>query len=286
MPARKYTISMGGNDGWTLQAASIGGFRFVRPVGDEEATRLVEAAASLRRAVAASPFRLILSASDAWQGALAAASTPNAAAALPLHADHLLERLVAWCLLWRMVADQTAHYLSAQFGDESTQFSMFRASQSSAYDHRRGYRLAEAMRNMVQHQEMPPLKTSYEMGLDEQRKQIQHLSIRVRATWFLDSPKCPRSVKDELEPLRDDDLDVIEMVKDAMVGLESVFQTTVAFVSATVKDDLQAITALASEVRPDMPLLLRVDGAIAKGPNINMQRFDDLLIRLGWTSPG
>ncbi len=70
----------------------------------------------------------------------------------------------------RLCRDQTAHALSAQFGQDSTIYLQYKSLKSHEYDNSLGYRCHETLRNYVQHRGLPARSITISSVLDEEEK--------------------------------------------------------------------------------------------------------------------
>ena len=87
--------------------------------------------------------------------------------------EELLGAFVGWLLIWRLIVDQAEHDLSSRFGDNSSQLASFRLARKNAYDSSSAYRVVEALRNLIQHREMPSLTLNRNEALDHGTGQRQ-----------------------------------------------------------------------------------------------------------------
>lgn len=151
---KRIPLSLGGCPGWSLQKAEDATTVFVRCMDDEEAERISEAAGFCRRHALSSIYRLFFSSYSIWQQILADTASPDVTDLFPI-ADELIAALVGWLLIWRLIEDQVDYDISRRFGKQSERLARIRQSRRDAYDAHQGYRLVEAIRNAVQHRELP-----------------------------------------------------------------------------------------------------------------------------------
>ena len=221
----RITFDLEGCTEWSLQSAHSDRLRFIRCMDDAEAESIRSAASFCRRYVIMPFYRLLYSSHRVWQQTVARLSEFNKDEMVPASVDDLLGALVGWLLVWRLIIDQTAHDVSSRFGKESNEFRTLKQAKSDAYDSHQGYRLAEAIRNMVQHQELPPFNLSKSEGADPGTGDvISEVSLILPVSWLLDSPKCPARIKAEFESDPDYGLDLIDVIEDAMAGMGSVLR--------------------------------------------------------------
>lgn len=197
--------------------------------------------------------------------------------------DELESAFIGWLLIWRLVFDQLDYNISMRFGKESRERSMFKGARSKAYDTHQGYRVVEAMRNLVQHRDMLPLKATRTRRLDPQSgKVVRGVEFTFPVSWLLESTKCPAKIKAEFEETPAISLDMINIADDAMAGFQQVFVTIVKINHPEMQDSVNLLRQIFGEAHPGLPILLRIKrpdaGARMKGGvQFEIERIDDLL---------
>jgi hypothetical protein len=148
---------------------------------------------------------------------------------------------------------------------------------SEVFDGCQGYRLTEALRNMVQHQEVPPLNINHSRERDPQSgKPVSTVSITLPVSWLLDSGECPAVVKAEFRATPDALLQMVDVVDDAMGGMKKVIGKLVEINTPELSQHATYLRRLFSETAPEAPLLLRLSPRSGQGMKVDMQRLDDL----------
>ena len=249
-------------------------------MGDDEADVIRAAVSFCRGYTSNATYRLLFASHRLWQETLARAKGPGSGESLFLFTDELLSALVGWVLIWRLILDQTDYNIASRFGHDSEQRAKFKEATSAAYDSRQGYRLVEAIRNLIQHREMPPLNFTHTTGLDPQSGQLAaQFNITFPVAWLLASPKCPATIKREFQSRAEETIDLAEVVEDAMVGFRTVFEVMVSINAPELGTHIDRLRHLFAEVHPEMPVILRPPSKQQDGSlNIPMERFDDLLL--------
>jgi hypothetical protein len=281
---RTFTIDMGGCWGWTLQRGNPDSTEFIRCVDDNEFKRIMNAVAFCRRYVLRSPARLLVSSHQVWRNIVSKMSdhreTPHLS---PELYDELESAFIGWLLIWRLVFDQLDHNVSTRFGRESRERLMLKSARSNAYDTRQGYRVVEAMRNLVQHRDMLPLNVSKTGRLDRQSgKAVRGVEFTFPVSWLLESSKCPAKVKAEFKDTPMRVLDMIDIADDAMAGFQEVFVTIIKINRLELLESINLLRQIFGQAHPGLPILLRMKrpdaGArIYDGTQVQMERIDDLL---------
>jgi hypothetical protein len=278
LPARKsITIDAGGCPGWTLQRAQAESTVCVRCLDDDEAA-MIGAAASFCRQYGTQPtHRLLSSAYRVWKQTIASLVSPDTNHVVPAMAEDAIGAFVGWLLIWRLIIDQAAHDLSKRFGKESEEFRRFREFKSEIFGGCQGYRVTEALRNMVQHREMPPLSITHSREPDPQSgKPVSRVSLTLPVSWLIDSEKCPAVIKSEFKLTPDALLQVTEVVDDAMDGMGKVIRELIEINLPELSQKITFLRRIFSETAPETPVLLRLSGRPNQGVTVDMQRLDDL----------
>jgi hypothetical protein len=276
------SIDLGSCPGWTLQRAKQDSTEFVRCLSDDEFKQIATAATFCRKYALSPSFRLLFSSYRVWRDTLEKANAPEAERVLFAIADELQSAFIGWLLIWRLIIDQADHDISERFGGDSNERSLLRKARSNAYDNHQAYRVVEATRNLVQHREMPPFNFNQSSGLDPQSGQITRtFEVTLPASWLLDSPKCPATIKREFEQKPTEALRVTNIVDDAMAGFQKVLITLVGINQPELAEHTNLLRGVFSEVHPGLPVLIGPQrlpaGARVQSIQIQMAGIDDLL---------
>lgn len=282
MPRQRKSISidLGACSEWTLQSATPTETKFVRCVSAEEA-ELIQATASFCRAHGTTPtYRLLNASYGTWRQTFSSVSTAGPGRLRPQVAEVLLGAFVGWLLVWRLVLDQADHDLSSQYGKNSTERSGFNAARSTAYDSSRGYRVVEALRNLVTHRDMPSLRLNRSQQLDRNTGQVVNaISYIFPASDLLASPRCPATIKKEFESNPAVELDLATIIDDAMAAITQVLIKLIEIYEPELQRHVTRLRPIFDE-SADMPLLLRAKppaaGSSPRGLNIEMIPLHDL----------
>jgi hypothetical protein len=188
-PRRRFKIDLGSCPEWTLQSAGVT-TTFVRCVDANEAEGIEAAARFCRKYATLPTYRLLSSSFRVWHQTFSRAVNAERNEWNPALAEDLLGAFVGWLLIWRLVLDQAEHDLSSRFGRNSDQQTQFRLARNEAYDSSQAYRIVEALRNLVQHREMPSLKLNRTKQLDRAvGETATKVSYRFPVSDLLNSPK-------------------------------------------------------------------------------------------------
>lgn len=278
-PRRRFHIDLGSCPEWTLQSVGVT-TTFVRCVGTSEAEQIKEAAVFCRKYATLPTHRLLSSSFRVWQETFDRVANAKQGEWTPALAEDLLAALVGWLLTWRLILDQSAHDLSSRFGNPSEQLSKFRSATHRAYDASRAYRVVDALRNLVQHQEMPSLKLNRSRELDPATRQpVTKVSYRFPVSDLLNSSRCKATIKREFRDEPEMEFDVPALINEAMAAMNEVL---IELVNSSVPELITHISKLRSifTEASGMPALLRVKPPLAGsrigGLNIEMAPLHDL----------
>jgi hypothetical protein len=255
-PHPRLKIDLGGCPDWTLQSAGAD-MAFVRCVDADEAEEIKEAVGFCRKYVTGATYRLLHSSFRVWQQTFSRASNAKKGELGPALAEDLLGAFVGWLLIWRLVLDQAAHDLSSRFGHDSDQLANFRLATNRAYDTSVAYRVVEALRNLVQHREMPSLHLNRTEELDQATEQpVTKVSYKFSVSDLLNSPKCPVTVKNEFRVKPKMELDLPVIVDEAMAAMDRIL---VELVKISTPELITYITQLRKIFKEasGVPLLVR-----------------------------
>ena len=269
----------------TLHRASSDRLERVRGMSDAEARRIDAAIAFVRRYSQGDPFGLLVAAHEAFELTLKQLDNPSGGQLNPLLVRQINSALVSWILLWRFTIDNWKHDIERRFGKLSAECTGLIESLNSAYDSHPGYRVAEGMRNLVQHQEMPPLNVTRNHRRESDGNLRVESTLVVLASWFLDWRKCPAMLKRDLRAQTDKPVDIQVAVHDAMDGLTDVARKRAAIDGPELSSHLALLRSISAETAPGVPVLTVTQGDPGVGYNIRMTRLDDL-IPLIYYSPG
>jgi hypothetical protein len=169
--------------------------------------------------------------------------------------------LISFLLVWRMTLDQLANATSSRFGKDSKQWHAYQAGRKIAYDTYFGYRVVEAMRNQVQHQERPALTQEFKnYSYICERCSKEHadldLSITMHADWLLKSGQCPRVLKTELEHPANAIIEIREAIRESMQGFDDLLYTLLMS-DDKAQEHLAVLLQVFSEASPDVPFLVK-----------------------------
>jgi hypothetical protein len=202
-------------------------------------------------------YRLLSSSFRVWQQTYQRVANIKRGEWNPAVTEELLGAFVGWLLIWRLVLDQAEHDLSSRFGKASDQLARFRLARKNAYDTSTAYRVVEALRNLVQHREMPSLTLNRNETLDHATGQPRtKLSYSFPAADLLNSPKCPARVKREFRDTPETKLDLAIIVDQAMAAIQPVLIELVKVSMPQLISHITELRTIFSETS-GMPLLLR-----------------------------
>jgi hypothetical protein len=197
---------------------------------------------------------------------------------LHLYTDRVDKELVSFLLVWRMALDHLASATSSWFGKDSKQWEAFEVGRRRAYDTHFGYRVVDAMRNRVQHQERPPLTHTllrYPYTCDECDKEHADLDLAVSLPkeWFLSS-QCPRLLKQDLTATDRDDIDIRAAVDESMQGFRDILYV-MTMASDEAPGHLASLVNVFDETEPLVPVLVEwhIDG---KPRATSLREFDSM----------
>ena len=280
---RKFSIDLSYCSGWTLQRGKADSTEFIRCLADAEFEKIKAAAMFCREYVLSPPSRLLISSYQIWRNIITQADG-QAPGLLPFESSNELQSaFVGWLLIWRLVLDQADHNICRRFGKESNERLLLGQARRDAFDVHRGYRVVEAMRNLVQHREMPPFNLNRNRQLDRQSGQVvNNIEVVFPVSWLLESSKCPAKIKSEFKDSSAEVLSMIDIVDDAMSGFHEVFLTLVRINHPEMMESVNLLRQIFGEAHPGLPVLLRIKrpeaGAIIQGGvQFEIHPIEDLL---------
>jgi hypothetical protein len=272
-------IDLGSCPDWTLQSAGAT-TTFVRCVDADEVEQIKTAAGFCRKYATVPTYRLLNSSFRVWQQTLNRVANAKNGGWEPALAEDLLGAFVGWLLIWRLVLDQAEHDLSFRFGKSSDQLTKFRLARRTAYDTSSAYRVVEALRNLVQHREMPSLQLNRTRVLDRATgRPVTKVSYRFPVSDLLNSPKCPAKVKNEFRGNPEMELELPVIVDEAMTAINSVLVELVKISEPELITYINQLRRIFIEAS-GMPLLLRAKqpsmDSKTIGPNVEIVPLHDL----------
>lgn len=250
-------IDLGHCAEWTLQSASPTTTNFVRCVSTAEAEQIKAAVGFCRKYGTMPTHRLLGSSFRVWQETFQRVASAKRGEWSPEISEELLGAFVGWLLIWRLIVDQAEHDLSSRFGDNSSQLASFRLARKNAYDSSSAYRVVEALRNLIQHREMPSLTLNRNEALDHGTGQRQKkISYSFPVADLLRSPKCPATIKKQFKDTPDLELDLPTIVDQAMAAIKQVLLELVMISLPELNVHVTHLRTIFTEAS-GMPLLLR-----------------------------
>ena len=166
---------------------------------------------------------------------------------------------------------------------ESNERLLLGQARRDAFDVHRGYRVVEAMRNLVQHREMTPFNLNRNRQLDRQAGQvINNIEVVFPVSWLLESSKCPAKIKSEFKDSSAEMPSMIDIVDDAMSGFHEIFSDACHNQSSGMMESVNLLRQISGEAHPGLPVLLRIKrpeaGAIIQGGvQFEIHPIEDLL---------
>jgi hypothetical protein len=249
------------NYGWWLASssrahASLCAIEYLRPISEIEFDTLCAAYEHCARSRKQPEVEPLLQAYEAWRRALRSAASLSRLGPLPK--EIVEKKLVAFLLVWRMAFDHFASIISSRFGKGSMQFDAYTASRCCAYDRYFGYRVIESMRNIVQHQERPPLEQTierhpYSSENCDQEHDVLDLSVALSAAWLRKG--CSATLRRDLDGLSNDSINMRLAVEEAMQGFEDILYA-VLLATDDGRSHRAALVAVFGETRPNYPVLV------------------------------
>ena len=280
---RKISIDLGYCPGWTLQRGKADSAEFIRCLDDAEFEKIKAAVMFCREYVLHPPSRLLISSYQIWRNIIARVAE-QATGRLPFElSNELQSAFVGWLLIWRLVLDQADHNICRRFGKESNERLLLGQARRDAFDTHQGYRVVEAMRNLVQHREMPPFNLSRNRQLDRQSGQVlKNIRVVFPVSWLLESSKCAAKIKSEFKNNSSEMLSMIDVVDDAMSGFHEVFLSLVKINHPETLYSINLLRQIFGEAYPGLPVVLRAKrpeaGAIIRGGvQFELHPIEDLL---------
>jgi len=279
-PRRTLEIDLGTCPEWTLQSAGPTTATFVRCVDADEAEQINAAVSYCRKYATMPTYRLLNSSFRVWKQTFDHASNAPKEEWQPILEEDLLGAFVGWLLVWRLVLDQSEHDLSSRFGTNSSQLADFRLARSRAYDGSRAYRVVEALRNLVQHREMPSLRLNRTKQLDPTTGEVATgITYTFPASYLVSSAKCPATVKNDFRENPEEQLDLPAIIDQAMIAMNSVLLELAKIAVPELIMHVNHLRRVFKEAS-GAPLLLRVKprepGIAVAGVNFEMVHFQDL----------
>jgi hypothetical protein len=268
------------NEGWWLARSSrvhphLSAVEYLRPLSDGEVDALSAAYEHFVRGREQPEVKQLFEAYQAWRGAPRAAASLTSTGPLPM--EIVEKALVTFLLVWRMTLDHLARAISSRFGKESRQFEAYTASRRRAYDTYFGYRVVESMRNLVQHQEKPPLEQTLERHAytckkcGQEHDDVRDLSVTLSPAWLRKG--CSATLKRELDELNTDSIDMRVAVEESMRGFENILHA-VLLSTHDGPAHRAALVNVFEETSPDYPVLVECWSDEEGEPRVSVCSFD------------
>ncbi len=275
-PKSRLNLNLGSCSEWTLQNAGTATTTFVRCVSADEAGQISESVSFCRKYGTTPTHRLLGSSFRVWQQTYERIASMKRGEWQPGVAEDLLGAFVGWLLIWRLVLDQAEHDLSSRFGKGSDQLARFRLAKRNAYNASTAYRVVEALRNHVQHREMPSLTLKRNETLDHAtRLPKMIISYCFPVSALLDSPKCPATIKKEFRDTPDLEFNLPDIVDQAMTAIKPVLIELIEISIPELIIHITRLRVLFSEAS-GTPLLLRAEPAVDHKPGSIEFKFVEL----------
>lgn len=255
-PGEGRWLARGSSSSWGFHDPDL---EYLRPITEPDALSLQRAHKYFGLSKGQSAVTPLFDAYGAWRDTPKSVSDFTRLGPLHLYAGAVGERLMSFLLVWRMALDHLAKDTSSRFGKDSKQWEAFEASRKQAHKSHFGYRVVDAMRNLVQHQEKPPLAYSLLRSpctcdrCDGQHEDLD-LEVRLSKDWLL-SNQCPRMLKQDLIAMERNDIDVRVAVDGSMAGIEDILYA-MAMVNDEALGHLARLVAIFGETEPHIPLIV------------------------------
>lgn len=192
-------------------------------------------------------------------------SAPSVAQTGSFPKEHAEEVLANFLSMWRKALNNLATYITSRFKEEPNQLQTYeqayKKSKNTAYDKYIGYRVVEAMRNIDVHQETPPIELTFERHpyvckkCGKIHEDVGDLSVTISRAWLRDN--CSKGIlKQELDKLNSDSIDIGAMVEQSMQGFMDILYNLLLLTSEG-KTHCSKIRKVFDETCPDYPVLVK-----------------------------
>ena len=287
----KYVAAHGSREGATFrlslehqgwQLATIDGrheIRAVRNVMDEEVAALNAAVGVLREHISAQPTNLLLGARAALRATIDAFPTPTARA--DSMSNLILERValpvVTWLLFWRLQRDNLTAGLNRRSRGDANKIAAFEDYKRAVFDANPSYRLAEGLRDYVQHYAFPPISITRGAHVGPGGVLQPRFDVVINAASLLAWGALKVPLKRDLIE-RDKPLHLLASVDEAMDSMRLVTEEYERLLADSIQTATTRFGMIANETAPSCPVLVQV----GPHPNsdrdrrITMTRFDDV----------
>lgn len=193
--------------------------------------------------------------------------------------DDLFEisrRLINLMTTSRLYIDQVKHDISDMYGKDSKQFETLENAFRAEYDKRLGYRVMEALRNLVQHQSLPIHGLNYVSSRTNSKPAIAFESIctpSIRLETLEEAGSFKASVLAELKGAvsQKKELDLKPLVREYVTGLlaahielQKLLEADIEAAETTFTDVLQRFEKVYSAALPGIALVEEEPDGITK----------------------
>jgi hypothetical protein len=245
--------------GWQLAQRTADGISAVRNLSDTEMEHLNDSLWEVRNHIKARPTRLLDQATAALLHAIESMPVPWSA---PDHDQELFDLIslptVSWLLMWRMQRENLTADLRSKLRGNEVACAEFEAAKREIFDANPSYRLAEALRDYVQHYASPPIQIRRSAHLGTDTAVVGSSTIEVLPELLLSWRGLKAPARKTLSE-SDATLDLRALVLEAMSGMLIVTRAYERLVSDAFSDSVSRLFAVLEETQPWGPIFARAD---------------------------
>lgn len=287
----KYVAEHGSREGlsfrlslehWSWQLATIDGgqeIRAVRNISDEEVAALNAAAGVLREHIGAQPTNLLWGAHAALRATIGAFPTPTARAELVsnLMLEQVALPVVTWLLFWRLQRDNLTAGLNRRSRGDAEKVAAFEGFKRAVFDANPSYRLAEGLRDYVQHYASPPISITRGAHVGAGGVLQPQFDIVINAGSLLAWGALKAPLKRDLIR-REEPLHLLASVDEAMDAMQLVTKEYERLLADSMQEATTTFAMIANETTPNCPVLVQIEPhpTSDRDRRITMTRFDDV----------
>jgi hypothetical protein len=236
--------------GWQLAQLGPDSVRAVRNLDAEESDRLNRAVYTLRDHIKGQPTRLLVSAEAMLVQAIEALPVPgDTPDGGPEVLDLIALPMVSWLLMWRLQRENLTADVRTKLRDQPERCKDFERIKRDVFDTNPSYRLAEGLRDYVQHYASPPItiQRGARRKLDGATERFNRVTVHIEPLREWGGLKAP--LRRDLVALSTGP-DLRTMISEAMAGMAAVTQGYERIVAGVLGDAISELRAVLAETAP------------------------------------
>jgi hypothetical protein len=171
--------------------------------------------------------------------------------------DHIAFPMVSWLLMWRLQRENLTADVRTKLPDQPGRGEEFEQAKRDVFDSNPSYRLAEGLRDYVQHYAAPPITIGRgsHRELDGTITRSIAVSVQIRPLLEWDGLKAP--LRRDLAALATGP-DLRTTISEAMAGMATVTQAYERIIADVIGDAIRDLRAVLVKTAPHDPIFVHV----------------------------